>query len=134
MLGIEAWVFWVATAACLYMAWNIGANDVANAMGTSVGSGALTIRQAVLVAGVLEFCGAFFVGGHVTDTVRKGILDSAAFVGHEDLLMYGMLAALADEQRHLGMYLGRLAAHDSHLGEVPLSDYLWRHMPGLREE
>jgi PiT family inorganic phosphate transporter len=88
-------IIWIGGALALYMAWAIGANDVANAMGTSVGSGALTIRGAILVAAVLEFGGAFLVGGHVTDTVRKGILDAAAFAGHEDLLMYGMLAALA---------------------------------------
>ncbi len=49
------------------------------------------------------------------------------------LLRRSMLATLADEQRHLGMYLGRLTAHDSHLGEAPLSDYLWRHVPALRD-
>jgi PiT family inorganic phosphate transporter len=79
----------------LYMAWAIGANDVANAMGTSVGSGALTIRGAILVAGVLEFGGAFLAGGHVTQTVRKGILDVALFAETPELLVYGMLAALA---------------------------------------
>lgn len=86
---------WLAGGLALYMAWTIGANDVANAMGTSVGSGALTLASAVVVAGILEFCGAFFVGGHVTDTVRKGILD-ASFVEREpDLLLYGMLGSLA---------------------------------------
>jgi PiT family inorganic phosphate transporter len=79
----------------LYMAWAIGANDVANAMGTSVGSGALSIRGAILVAGVFEFGGAFLAGGHVTDTVRKGILDASAFADDPDLLVYGMLASLA---------------------------------------
>ena len=78
-----------------YMAWAIGANDVANAMGTSVGSGALTIRRAILVAAVFELGGALLVGGHVTDTIRKGILDPAAFEGAADLFAYGMLAALA---------------------------------------
>lgn len=85
----------IAGCLALYMAWAIGANDVANAMGTSVGSGALSIRNAVIVAGILEFCGAFLVGGHVTDTVRKGILDTAIVEAHPDLLVYGMLAALA---------------------------------------
>ncbi len=79
----------------LYMAWAIGANDVANAMGTSVGSGALTIRRAILVAGILEFSGAFFVGGHVTQTVRQGILDMDLVAARPELLLYGMLAALA---------------------------------------
>ncbi|MEE8581899.1 MAG: inorganic phosphate transporter [Myxococcota bacterium] len=77
------------------MAWSIGANDVANAMGTSVGSGALTIRGAILVAAVLEFSGALLAGGHVTDTVRKGILDMELLAPHPELLLYGMLAALA---------------------------------------
>jgi PiT family inorganic phosphate transporter len=87
-------VVWLAGALALYMAWGIGANDVANAMGTSVGSGSLTIRRAILVAGVLEFCGAFLAGGHVTDTVRSGILDTAIFAQRPELLEYGMLAAL----------------------------------------
>jgi PiT family inorganic phosphate transporter len=93
-LGVSPLV-WLAGGLALYMAWTIGANDVANAMGTSVGSGALTLGAAVVVAGTLEFCGAFFVGGHVTDTVRKGILDSAVVTQQSDLLLYGMLGSLA---------------------------------------
>ena len=77
-----------------YMAWNIGANDVANAMGTSVGSGALTMKRAVIIAAVLEFSGAFLVGSHVTDTVRKGIIDPQLFLGTPEILMFGMLGAL----------------------------------------
>ena len=77
------------------MAWSIGANDVANAMGTSVGSGALTIRRAILVAAVLEVAGALLAGGHVTDTVRQGMLDMHLLAPHPELLLYGMLAALA---------------------------------------
>jgi PiT family inorganic phosphate transporter len=88
-------VLWVAGALAMYMAWAIGANDVANAMGTSVGSGALTIRRAVIVAAVLEFSGALFVGGHVTDTVRKGMLDMQLVQADPQLLLYGMLGALA---------------------------------------
>jgi PiT family inorganic phosphate transporter len=84
----------LAIGLCLFMAFGIGANDVANAMGTSVGSGALTIRRAILVAAVFEFAGAFLVGGHVTKTIRGGILDTSFTVGHPDLLVYGMLASL----------------------------------------
>ncbi len=76
----------------LYMAWNIGANDVANAMGTSVGSGSLTIKQAVLIAAVMELAGAVLVGMHVTDTVRKGIFDPSIFEPTQ--LVIGFLAAL----------------------------------------
>lgn len=83
---------WIAIALALYMAWATGANDVANAMGTSVGSGALTVRGAILVAGVLEFSGAFLAGGHVTETVRDGMLDMSLV--SNDYLIWGMLAAL----------------------------------------
>jgi len=76
-----------------YMAWAIGANDVANAMGTSVGSGALTVGGAIIVAAIFEFAGAFLAGGHVTDTVRKGMLDMS-LLGREQLI-YGMMASLA---------------------------------------
>ncbi|CAI6000505.1 unnamed protein product [Closterium sp. NIES-65] len=79
----------------LYMAWNIGANDVSNAMGTSVGSGALSMRTAVLVAGVLEFGGAMLVGGHVSDTMQTGIIDPGLFVNDQPLLFTGMVSSLA---------------------------------------
>ncbi|KAI8528168.1 hypothetical protein RHMOL_Rhmol12G0129700 [Rhododendron molle] len=78
-----------------YMAWNIGANDVANAMGTSVGSGALTLQQAVLTAAVLEFSGAFLMGTHVTSTMQKGILVANVFQGKDMLLFAGLLSSLA---------------------------------------
>ncbi|RDX95069.1 Inorganic phosphate transporter 2-1, chloroplastic, partial [Mucuna pruriens] len=78
-----------------YMAWNIGANDVANAMGTSVGSGALTLRQAVLTAAVLEFSGALMMGTHVTSTMQKGILVANVFNGKDSLLFAGLLSSLA---------------------------------------
>ena len=84
----------LAVAFGLYMAWGIGANDVANAMGTSVGSGALTLRRAVILAAILEFGGAFFVGMHVSETVRKGIVDPAVFTGDGLSFMLGMLAVL----------------------------------------
>lgn len=78
----------------LFMAWGIGANDVANAMATSVGSKALTIKQAIMVAAVFEFLGAVLAGGAVTDTVRKGIVDTDLLAATPELLVYGMLAAL----------------------------------------
>ncbi len=77
-----------------YMAWSIGANDVANAMGTSVGSGALTIKKAVIVAAVLEFSGAFFVGTHVSETIRKGIISPEIFQSQPMELAFGMTGAL----------------------------------------
>ena len=85
---------YLAVALGLYMAFSIGANDVANAMGTSVGSRALTIKQAILIAGVLEFLGAYLVGGQVTKTVRGGILDPQISASAPELIVYGMLAAL----------------------------------------
>lgn len=78
----------------LFMAWGIGANDVANAMATSIGSGALTVKQALLVAAVFEFTGAVLAGGEVTSTIRKGMIDTAAFVDQPDTLIFGMLAVL----------------------------------------
>ena len=69
-----------------YMAWNIGANDVANAMGTSVGSGALTFKRAVILAAIMEFAGAFLVGSHVSDTVRKGIVDPELFADRKSVV------------------------------------------------
>jgi inorganic phosphate transporter, PiT family len=78
----------------VYMTWGIGANDVANAMGTSVGSRAITIKQAIVIAAVFEFAGAFIAGGNVTATIRKGIIDPAAVVNSPEILVYGMLAAL----------------------------------------
>ncbi len=83
-----------ATFFCMYMAWSIGANDVANAMGTSVGSKALTIKGAVVVAGIFMFSGAVFFGSRVTDTIRRGMLDTTIFAGEPNLLIYGMMAAL----------------------------------------
>ena len=77
-----------------FMAWGVGANDVANAMGTSVGSKALTIKQAILIAMIFEFAGAYLAGGEVTSTIRKGIIDSAYFVDQPELLVFGMISAL----------------------------------------
>lgn len=78
-----------------YMAWNIGANDVANAMGTSVGSGALTLKRAVVLAAILEFSGAFFFGSHVSKTMQSGIINADIFINDPRILVFGMLSALA---------------------------------------
>jgi PiT family inorganic phosphate transporter len=77
-----------------YMAWNIGANDVSNAMGTSVGSGALTLKRAVVVAAILEFSGAFFVGANVSETMQRGLIDTEMFITEPLILILGMSAAL----------------------------------------
>jgi len=78
----------------LYMTWGVGANDLANAMGTSVGAGAVSVKQAIGIAIVFEFAGAVLAGGHVTQTIRKGIIDPSSIVNHPEILVYGMLAAL----------------------------------------
>ena len=84
----------LAGALGLFMAWGIGANDVANAMATSIGSKVLTIKQAIIIAAIFEFAGAFLAGGQVTSTIRKGIIDSGSVSESPELLIYGMLAAL----------------------------------------
>ncbi|NQY65771.1 MAG: inorganic phosphate transporter [Alteromonadaceae bacterium] len=84
----------LAAVVGFFMAWGIGANDVANAMGTSVGSKALTIKQAIIIAMVFEFAGAYLAGGEVTFTIRKGIIDASYFVDRPDLLVFGMISAL----------------------------------------
>ena len=78
----------------IFMAWGVGANDVANAMGTSVGAKAITIKQAIIIAMVFEFAGAYLAGGEVTSTIRKGIIDPEALADTPELFVYGMLAAL----------------------------------------
>ena len=84
----------LAAAFGLFMAWGIGANDVANAMATSVGSRAITIKQALIIAAVFEFSGAVLAGGEVTKTIRKGIIDASSLAETPELLVFGMLAAL----------------------------------------
>lgn len=93
---MEAEIVYISLAALfgIFMAWGIGANDVANAMATSVGSKALTIRQAILVAAIFEFLGAVLAGGEVTSTIRKGIVDTDLLIDRPELLIYGMLASL----------------------------------------
>ncbi|GAB2696922.1 anion permease [Aliiglaciecola sp. 3_MG-2023] len=98
----------VAAVVGFLMAWGVGANDVANAMGTSVGSKALTIKQAVFIAMVFEFAGAYLAGGEVTSTIRKGIIDTSYFIDSPDLLVFGMISALFSAGIWLGVasYLG----------------------------
>ena len=93
---MDAQFVYIALAALfgVFMAWGIGANDVANAMATSVGSKALTIKQAILVAAVFEFLGAVLAGGEVTSTIRRGIVETDMIADDPALLVYGMLAAL----------------------------------------
>jgi PiT family inorganic phosphate transporter len=93
-MGPETFIIIASVLVGLYMAWSIGANDVANSMGTSVASGALTLKQSVIVAGVCTFFGAVFVGTHVTNTVRKGVINVSHFSNDPTLLIYGMLAVL----------------------------------------
>ena len=78
----------------VFMTWGIGANDVANALGTSVGSGAITVRTAIIVAAIFEFAGAALAGGNVTKTIRKGIIDPSQIADRPEILVFGMLAAL----------------------------------------
>ena len=91
-----------------YMAWNIGANDVANSMACAVGSKAMTVFWAVVLAGICNFCGAVLVGSHVTDTVRKGIIDTQAFTYDPRMLAHGMMCAslAAAVSLHLASYFG----------------------------
>ena len=77
-----------------FAAWGIGANDVANAMGTSVGSKALTLKQAVLIAAIFEFLGAYLAGGEVTSTIRKGIVNPEVYQDNVDIFIVGMMATL----------------------------------------
>lgn len=92
--------------ACIFgfvMAWGVGANDVANAMGTSVGSRAITIRQAILIAALFEFLGALLAGGEVTDTIRKGIINTEILSHDPQQFVLGMLACLLSAALWLGI-------------------------------
>ncbi|OJH74678.1 Low-affinity inorganic phosphate transporter 1 [Vibrio vulnificus] len=84
----------VAAVFGFMMAIGIGANDVANAMGTSVGSKALTVKQAIIIAMIFEFAGAYLAGGEVTDTIRKGVIETSLFAHQPDVLVFGMMSAL----------------------------------------
>ncbi len=93
-MPIQSFLFYGSLFACLYMAWSIGANDAANAMGTSVGSKSISLRQAIIISGLFEFAGAVLVGSHVTNTVRKDIIDITFFLDKPIMLAVGMFAAL----------------------------------------
>lgn len=107
-MDLNTFLLGFAILACVYMACNIGANDVANAMGTSVGSKALTFRQAVMIAALAEFLGAVLAGGQVSETVRKGMVDPNMFGDQPLHLVYGMIAALVASSiwLHISSYLG----------------------------
>ena len=77
-----------------FMAFGVGANDVSNAMGTSVGSGTITAKQAIIIAMIFEASGAYLAGGEVTETIKSGIIDTMQFVGEPEVLVFGMMAAL----------------------------------------
>ena len=84
----------IAAFAGFFMAFGIGANDVANAMGTSVGSKALTFTQAIFIAAIFEFLGAYLAGGEVTSTIRKEIVSPDLYIGKENIFIIGMMSAL----------------------------------------
>lgn len=93
-MGVETVLTILVLVIGFYMSWNIGANDVSNAMGTSVGSGALTLRRAVILAAILEFSGAYFVGANVSETMQRGLIDTDMFLTEPTILVLGMSGAL----------------------------------------
>src|SRR5688500_14202763 len=107
-MGIETILLVLTIVFAFYMAWSIGANDVANAMGTSVGSKALTLKQAVIIAAFLEFGGAFLAGAEVSDTLSKGIVNPEFFQTVPMLFIYGMMGSLlaAAVWLHIATYFG----------------------------
>ncbi|MGW8301531.1 MAG: inorganic phosphate transporter, partial [Desulfobacterales bacterium] len=92
-MGYETYVLIVGYIFGFYMAWNIGANDVANSMASAVGAKAITIRQSIVIAGILNIIGATFIGSHVTQTIRKGIV-STDILADPHMALIGALAAL----------------------------------------
>lgn len=104
----------------VFMAWGVGANDVANAMGTSVGSGAITLKQAIIIAMIFEFAGAYLAGGEVTATIRKGIIDPLTLQGTPEYLVYGMLSALLAADLAIDCF-------HSWLARIYHSFHCWRH-------
>src|SRR3972149_5675146 len=93
-MGFETLLTILVLVVGFYMAWNIGANDVANAMGSSVGSKALTLKKAVFLAAILEFSGAYFVGSSVSETIQKGIVEPSIFQSDPMIFVFGMMGSL----------------------------------------
>ena len=83
----------IAAVVGLFMAWGIGANDVANNVGPAVGSKALTLGGAIIIAGIFEASGALIAGGDVVGTIKKGIIDIEAFGGDTNSFIWAMMAA-----------------------------------------
>lgn len=98
----------ITVAIGLYMAWSIGANDVANSMADAVGSRSISIKRAIIAAGLCEFAGAVLVGSHVTDTVRKGIVSPETLSASPETLALGMACALlaAAMWLHIATWMG----------------------------
>jgi phosphate/sulfate permease len=91
---LEVFLISLALVIGFYMLWNIGANDVANAIGTSVGSGAITLKKAIVIAALLEFGGAVILGSNVSETIQKGIIDAEMFHHIPHVFIKGMLSSL----------------------------------------
>ncbi len=89
-----SWLVWITAAFGFFMAFGIGANDVSNSMGTSVGSGTVTAKQAIIIALIFESAGAYLAGGEVTQTIKSGVIDPIQFVDTPDILALGMLSTL----------------------------------------
>ena len=89
------WIVVVGGLMAFFTAYGIGANDVANAFATSVGSKALTLKQAIIIAGIFEFAGSVLLGSSVTSTIRKNIADTAEFEDDPEVLIYGMLCVIS---------------------------------------
>lgn len=109
------WILIVSSVLAFYLAWNLGANDVANSMGTSVGSKAITLRQALIIAGILEFIGAVLFGQGVSKKLATGVVNPNLFLDRPDLLLWGMVAVLisASLWLNLATFLG-LPVSSSH--------------------
>ena len=93
-----SWLVLITAVFGFFMAFGIGANDVSNSMGTSVGSGTITAKQAIIIALIFESAGAYLAGGEVTETIKSGVIDPTQFVEMPDVLALGMLSTLLDRK------------------------------------